>query len=89
MPDPYEWAVRFETQAKEMMLAGEFKPLIEYEKLGRDAVLSIPTPDHYLPLLYVIATTQPRELITFPVTGVDGGSISMLAVQVGGLEIRL
>jgi len=66
-----------------MMLAGEYKPLINYEALGRDAMLSIPTPDHYLPLLYVIATRQPGELVTFPVEGVDGGSISMLAVQVG------
>ena len=66
-----------------MMLAGEYKPLIEYEKLGPAAALSIPTPDHYLPLLYVIAIRQPREPITFPIEGVDGGSISMLAVQVG------
>jgi 4,5-DOPA dioxygenase extradiol len=83
MPDPYDWAVRFETEAKQMMLDGEVKPLIEYEKLGRDAMLSIPTPDHYLPLLYVIATRQQGEAITFPVNGIDGGSISMLAVEVG------
>jgi len=66
-----------------MMLAREYQSLIEYEKLGPDALLSIPTPDHYLPLLYVIATSQLREGISFPVEGVDGGSISMLAVQVG------
>ncbi|MCU1275759.1 MAG: dioxygenase [Bryobacterales bacterium] len=83
VPDPYDWAVRFEQIAREMMLAGEYKPLINYEALGRDAMLSIPTPDHYLPLLYVIATRQQGELVTFPVEGVDGGSISMLAVQVG------
>jgi 4,5-DOPA dioxygenase extradiol len=83
MPDPYDWAIRFETAAKEMMIAGEYKPLIDYEKLGREAVLSIPTPDHYLPLLYVIATRQQSEAITFPVEGVDGGSISMLSVLVG------
>lgn len=83
MPDPYDWAVRFETQAKQMMLAGEFKPLIEYEQLGLDARLSIPTPDHFLPLLFVIATRQQSDIITFPVEGVDGGSISMVAVRVG------
>jgi len=83
MPDPYDWAVRFEAEAKEMMLAGEYKPLIQYEKLGPNAMLSIPTPDHYLPLLYVIATTQQREIISFPVEGVDGGSISMLSVKIG------
>ena len=83
MPDPYDWAVRFETEAKGLLLAGEFKPLIEYESLGREALLSIPTPEHYLPLLYVIGTRQQRDLITFPVEGVDGGSISMLSVNVG------
>lgn len=83
MPDPYDWAVRFESAAKGMILAGEHKPLIAYETLGRDAALSIPTPDHYLPLLYVIAARQDGETIGFPVEGVDGGSISMLAVQVG------
>ncbi len=83
MPDPYDWAVRFEEGAKQMMTAGEDKPLIDYEKLGRDAMLSIPTPDHYLPLLYVIGTRQRGEAVTFPVEGVDGGSISMLTVQLG------
>jgi 4,5-DOPA dioxygenase extradiol len=48
MPEPYDWAVRFETKAKEMMLRGEYDPL-NYEELDRDAMLSIPTPDHYLP----------------------------------------
>ena len=82
-PDPSDWAVRFETEAKQIMTAGEYKPLIDYEKLGPDAMLSIPTPDHYLPLLYVIATRQRGEVTTFPIEGVDGGSISMLTVRVG------
>jgi 4,5-DOPA dioxygenase extradiol len=81
--DPYDWAVRFETEAKQIMLAGEYEPLITYERLGSEAMLSIPTPDHYLPLLYVLATRQNCELISFPVEGVDGGSISMLTVRIG------
>jgi 4,5-DOPA dioxygenase extradiol len=83
MPDPYDWAVRFEEEARQMMLAGEYKALIDYEKLGPDAMLSIPTPDHYLPLLYVLGAKQQGEEIAFPIEGVDGGSISMLTVQVG------
>src|SRR5580692_8588488 len=39
---PYDWAVRFESIARESMLSGEYKPLIGYETLGRDALLSIP-----------------------------------------------
>ena len=81
--EPYDWALRFEAMARDMMQTGEFAPLINYEKLGRDAALSIPTPDHYLPLLYVLATKQQRESVRFPIEGVDGGSISMLAVQIG------
>lgn len=81
--DPYDWAVRFEQQARDMISAGETTPLIDYERLGKDAHLSIPTPDHYLPLLYVIATRQSDDAISYPVEGVDGGSISMLAVRVG------
>jgi 4,5-DOPA dioxygenase extradiol len=83
IPEPFDWAVRFETAAKNLMVNGDFEPLINYESLGRDALLSIPTPDHYLPLLYVLGTRRKNEAITFPVDGVDGGSISMLAVQVG------
>jgi 4,5-DOPA dioxygenase extradiol len=82
MPEPYDWAVRFEQAAREMLQAGDYKQLIDYELLGRDAMLSIPTADHYLPLLYVIATRQGNEAITFPVEGIDGGSVSMLAVKV-------
>ena len=80
---PYDWAARFEHTVKNIILANDFRPLINYQLLGPDAVLSIPTPDHYLPLLYVLATRQPGELVRFPVEGVDGGSISMLAVQIG------
>jgi 4,5-DOPA dioxygenase extradiol len=81
--DPFDWAIRFEQQAREMLLAGEQQPLVDYESLGRDANLAIPTPDHYLPLLYVIAARQQDDAVSFPVEGVDGGSISMLSVRVG------
>ena len=81
--DPFDWAVRFEKRVRELLLAGETGPLIAYESLGSDAMLSIPTPDHYLPLLYVIALRRKGEPVHFPVEGVDGGSVSMLAVQIG------
>lgn len=80
---PFDWAVRFEKQARELMLQGNDVPLVNYETLGRDAMLSAPTPDHYLPLLYILALRRPDETVSFPVEGFDGGSISMLTVQVG------
>jgi 4,5-DOPA dioxygenase extradiol len=81
--EPLAWAVRFEERAREMMLSGHHEPLINYEALGRDAQLSAPTPDHYLPLLYVLALKRETDAVSFPVEGFDGGSISMLTVQVG------
>jgi 4,5-DOPA dioxygenase extradiol len=80
---PFDWAVRFETRARDLLLKGEDPPLISYEKMGRDAMMSIPTPDHYLPLLYVTGLRRTGETVRFPVEGVDGGSVSMLAVQIG------
>ena len=82
-PEPYDWAIRFEERAKEIMTSAEFDPVINYESLGRDALLAIPTPDHYLPLLYVLGAKGPHDAVSFPVQGIDGGSVSMLAVQVG------
>lgn len=80
----YEWAVSFERRVRELLLGAEHIPLIDYEnRLGSEALLAVPTPDHYLPLLYVLGTRTASEPVTFPVEGVDGGSISMLAVQVG------
>jgi 4,5-DOPA dioxygenase extradiol len=81
--EPYDWAVRFETLAREALGAGDFAPLVEYERSGPDAGLSAPTPEHYLPLLYVLAQHAPGEAVRFPVEGFDGGSISMLSVQIG------
>jgi 4,5-DOPA dioxygenase extradiol len=83
IPEPYDWAVRFETSVRQMLVSEDHRALIDYERLGPDATLSIPTPDHYLPLLYVIGTRERGEVVTFPVEGVDGGSISMLAVKIG------
>jgi 4,5-DOPA dioxygenase extradiol len=80
---PYEWAIRFESSAREWMRTGNHRPLIAYETLGSDAALSAPTPDHYLPLLYVLGAQRPDDAISFPVTGVDGGSVSMLSVRLG------
>ncbi len=66
-----------------MLVSGDSKLLGDYEKLGEDALLAIPTPDHNLPLLSVVASRQNGEPVTLPVEGVDGGSISMLAIEAG------
>jgi 4,5-DOPA dioxygenase extradiol len=82
--EPYLWALEFEKRVRELLGADECSPLINYEyQLGSEADLAVPTPDHYLPLLYVAGARLTGEPISFPVEGMDGGSISMLAVQFG------
>ena len=81
--EPFDWALRFERTARAALLAGDFAPLVAYEAQGQDAMLSVPTPDHFLPLLYVLAQRQGDEPVSFPVEGFDGGSISMLTIRLG------
>lgn len=81
--EPYPWAVRFEARLRALIAAGDLDAVAAYEALGHDAALSAPTPEHFLPLLYVLGQHEPGDAITFPVEGFDGGSVSMLGVRVG------
>jgi 4,5-DOPA dioxygenase extradiol len=81
--EPFDWVLRFEAAARTIIESGDFSPLVDYEALGRDAMLSAPTPDHYLPLLYVLGAVRDGDEVSFPVEGFDGGSISMTTVQFG------
>ena len=78
--EPFDWALRFESRARELILARDHQPLVGYEGLGADAMLAAPTPDHYLPLLYVLGAARDEDVVTFPVEGIDGGSVSMLSI---------
>ncbi len=80
--DPYDWGLRFEARVREMIERGD-RSVVEYERLGEDAELSVPTPEHYLPLIYALAQRESDDPVSFPVEGFDGGSVSMLGVRVG------
>jgi 4,5-DOPA dioxygenase extradiol len=80
---PYDWAARFSGAARTAVLAGEHERLIDYDRLDREARRSVPTPEHYLPLLYVLAQQRPGEAVSLPVEGIEYGSIDMLSVVVG------
>lgn len=79
--EPYDWAMRFDALVRKQLASGEHRPLVEYEALGNDARMAAPTPEHYLPLLYVMGAASARDRVSFPVEGFDGGSISMLSVE--------
>ncbi len=61
--EPFDWATRFETEARGLLSSGDGSRLATYDTFGQDAALSIPTPDHFLPLLYVIGTEQRDDRI--------------------------
>jgi 4,5-DOPA dioxygenase extradiol len=81
--EPYPWAEEFDRQAAELILAGEHDRLVAYPTLGESALLSIPTNEHYLPLLYILALQQPGEPVSFIAEGLTLGSISMRSVRIG------
>ena len=83
-PAPYDWAERFDTWVRQRIEAGEHAPLLEMEAFGEDGQRAVPTPEHYLPLLYVLGVKEDNDSVGFPVSGIDMGSISMTAVQMGG-----
>src|SRR5690606_4179376 len=76
--EPYPWASEFEATVRTALETHDHSPLIGYETLGRAGEMSVPTPDHYLPMLSVIGLCRGGEAVSFPVEGFDGGSISML-----------
>ena len=70
-------------QARAFLTQGDDAALVAYESLGRDALLAAPTPEHFLPLVYVMGLRRPSDEVTFPVEGFDGGSVSMLSIRFG------
>lgn len=79
----FDWAIEMNTVFKDKISNGDFKSLIEYEKLGSAAKLAIPTPDHYYPLLYSIALQQSNDEIHFFNDKTVGGSLTMTSVRIG------
>lgn len=76
---PFDWALEFEQKSKELIEKGDFKSLIEYEKLGLAARMSIPTNDHYRPMLNSLALKFDDEDPVFFNQGIDLSSVSMLS----------
>jgi len=81
--EPYPWAIGFNEAVKAALRRGDHDALIDWVDLAEDARLSVPTDEHYLPLLYVAAQQQPGEPVTFFNDVIEGGSISMTGVRIG------
>ncbi len=83
-PRPYEWALRFDEDIAEHIATGHHEGLLGYETLGSDALLAVPTPEHYLPLLYALALQREGEQVEFFNEDVIS-SIAMRSMVIGDL----
>jgi 4,5-DOPA dioxygenase extradiol len=79
----FDWARRFNETVRAALASGKHPALIEFERMGEDARLSVPTPEHYLPLLYIAALQAEGETMAFIVDGYEGGSLGMLTTAAG------
>lgn len=79
----FDWAVQMNHIFKEHIANGNHEALIRYDQLGREALLAIPTPDHYFPLLYTLALQNKRDEIQFFNDYAVGGSLTMTSVLLG------
>ena len=84
----FDWAVEFDAKVKEAVEAHDANSLAQPQKWG-DALLATahPTPEHYLPLLYCMGSTDKRDAVSYPYTGFDFGSISMRAILFGESKV--
>lgn len=77
----YDWALRMNDTFKSLIESGNHKPLINYSLLGKDAQLAIPTPEHYLPLLYTLGLQGSLDQATFFNDKTVAGSLTMTSVK--------
>jgi len=79
----FDWAEEANTKFKKLITSNEHHQLINYHKLGREVELAVPTPEHYLPLLYALALRTENEEVSFFNDKTVMGSISMTSVRIG------
>jgi len=80
---PYDWAEEFDNLAKELILSRDHRKLIDYHLLGRSAQLSIPTPEHYLPMLYSLGLQDRSDEVVFFNEELVFRSGSMRSMRIG------
>lgn len=79
----YDWAIQANDKFKTLIESGDFKSLTNYTNLGREVQLAVPTPDHYLPLLYSLALKGNDEPLSFFNDKPVMGSLTMTSVKIG------
>ncbi len=78
----YDWAKEASEKMKRFILSGDYKQLINYQSQGREFELAVPTPEHYLPLLYAVALKDEKDVVSLFNDMAVGGSLSMTSVKI-------
>ncbi|WP_281225201.1 4,5-DOPA dioxygenase extradiol [Flavobacterium aquiphilum] len=78
----YDWAFEAREVINKHLIDGDFQPLIDFEKQSKAFQLSIPTPDHYLPLIYTLGLKGKSEELSLFNDKLVGGSLSMTSVRI-------
>lgn len=78
----YDWAIEAHEKINTLLMNGDFSSLTEYEKLGKAVQLAVPSPDHYLPLLYILGLKEEKESLTLFNDKLLAGSLSMTSIRV-------
>jgi 4,5-DOPA dioxygenase extradiol len=79
----YDWALEASDKMKQLIMAGNYEPLIQYQLQGKAFQYAIPTPEHFLPLLYALALKEDYETIKLFNDKAVAGSLTMTSVKIG------
>lgn len=79
----FDWALTANEKMKKMIMEGDHRSLIDFNKQGREFQLAVPTPEHFLPLLYTLALQEKDEHTHIFNDALVAGSLNMLSVKIG------
>lgn len=79
----YDWAIEASEKMKTAILSDDHKQLINYQSQGKEFDLAIPTPEHYLPLIYALALKEENDTVSLFNDKAVGGSLTMTSLKIG------
>ncbi|WP_294304867.1 4,5-DOPA dioxygenase extradiol [uncultured Chryseobacterium sp.] len=79
----WDWAIEAREKTNQWLQDENFQPIIDYHKQGTALQYAVPTPDHYLPLIYTLGLKEQSESLTLFNDELIGGSLSMTSVKIG------
>ncbi len=81
--EAFDWAVEFDDKVHKSINNKDYKSLVNYQQFGKSSALSVPTPDHYYPLLYALGATDKDEPVKYYAEKITMGSLSMRSLKIG------